>query len=133
MTQTLPSHTAHMRIAVLLAGLLSITACVSTQLAPTESLQAAEMAINNAEQSGVADYASAELSAAREKLTDARTAVRNEEMDSALQLADQARADAELATANAELAKAKEINNDMLKSITTLKQEMQRNTGGVSQ
>ena len=107
-----------------------IAGCSATPPAPDQALQAAELAIQNAERERVADYASPELGIARDKLTAARTAVAKEEMVSAKRLAEQARADAELATAKASAAKAQEVNAEMKKSINTLEQELQRNSGG---
>lgn len=112
-----------------LAGALAFGACASTPQPPTQALQAAESAIATAEQARVADYASAELTLAREKLTAARRAVRNDEMLQAEYLAEESRVHAELASARAEELKAKAINDEMQKSIDTLKQEMQRVTG----
>jgi hypothetical protein len=96
---------------------------------PTEALHAAEVAITNAEQARVADYASPELAEARTKLVAARDAVTHEDMLRAQRLAEQSRADAELASAKSEAVKAKAVNDEMKKSTDTLKQEMQRNTG----
>ncbi|MEX2352862.1 MAG: DUF4398 domain-containing protein [Gammaproteobacteria bacterium] len=112
-----------------MTGILLLAGCASTPQPPTRALQAAELAITTAEQARVADYASAELNQARTRLADARLAVQDEEMDTALYLAEQSRAGAELASARAELIKAKAVNDEMEKSIDTLKQEMQRNTG----
>lgn len=114
---------------VVLAGALVLGACASAPQPPTQTLQAAESAIATAEQARVADYASAELTLAREKLTAARGAVRNEEMLQAEYLAEESRVHAELASARAEEIKAKAVNDEMQKSIDTLKQEMQRVTG----
>lgn len=108
-----------------------LSACSSTPKAPDQALQAAELAIETAEQARVADYASPELGEAREKLTAARTAVAKEEMTTAARLAEQAQADAELATAKAEAAKAQAINDELGKNVNTLEQELQRNSGGV--
>lgn len=110
-------------------GLLALAACASVPQPPTEALQAAELAISNAEKARVADYASPELGAARENLSAARTAVQQEQMMLATRLAEQSQANAQLATAKAEAAKAKVVNDEMQKSIDTLKQEMQRNPG----
>jgi predicted S18 family serine protease len=110
------------------AGLL-LAACASVPQPPTADLQAAELAIANAERARVADYASVELGEAREKLTAARSAVQEEKMSRARSLAQQARVDAELASARAEVARAEVVNDEMQKSIDTLKQEMQRTTG----
>jgi hypothetical protein len=116
--------------ALAVSGVL-LTGCSSPPKAPDQALQAAELAIATAEQARVADYASPELGEARDKLTAARTAVAKEEMTTAARLAEQARADAELATAKAEAAKAQAINDELGKSVNTLEQELQRNSGGV--
>lgn len=116
--------------AAAVAGFLAISACATAPQPPSLALQAAESAIVNAERARVADYASAELRAAREKLTAARTAVRNEDMVKAGYLAEESRVHADLASARAEELKAKAVNDEMQKSIDTLKQEMQRTSGG---
>ena len=116
-------------VASALAGVMALAACSSTPKPPTEALQAAEQAIETAEQARVADYASPELGQAREKLTAARMAVQEEEMEQAQRLAEQSRADAELALARAQAAKANVVNDEMKKSTSTIKQEMQRNPG----
>lgn len=114
---------------VALSGAL-LAACSSPPKAPDQALQAAELAIANAEQARVADYASPELGEAREKLTAARAAVAKEEMLAAARLAEQSRVDAELATAKASAAKAQEVNDELHKNVNTLEQELQRNSGG---
>ncbi len=131
-----PSNAVHSRrwmgpaIATTLVVLLS--ACASVPPAPTQQLQAAELAISTAEQAGVADYASPELTEARDNLRAAQAAVAAEDMVGAQRLAERARLDAELATAKTNAVKAKTVNDEMRKSIDTLKQEMQRNTGARS-
>jgi len=117
-------------IAMAVAGVLALAACATPPQPPTQALQAAESAIANAEQSRVADYASAELTVAREKLAAARVATRNNEMAQAEYLAVESRTHAELAYAQAEEVKAKAVNDEMQKSIDTLKKEMERATGG---
>jgi hypothetical protein len=111
------------------AALLVLGACASVPQPPTEQLQAAELAIANAEKARVADYASPELGEARDNLAAARTAVEQEKMALASRLAESSQANAQLATAKAEAARAKVVNVEMQKSIDTLKQEMQRNPG----
>ena len=118
-----------LRLAPAFAALLLLGGCASTPQSPTSDLQAAEQAIASAERARVADYASVELSIARDKLAAARSAVQEEKMAHAQHLAQQARADAELASALAEVAKARVINEQMQKGTDTLKQEMQRKTG----
>jgi hypothetical protein len=107
---------------------LFLAACSSTP-PPTQQITAAEVSIGHAEQAQVADYASPELSAAREKLTAARAAVAKEDMKTAKRLAEQAALEADLATAKLNAAKAKTVNDEMLKSTSEIKQEMQRNPG----
>lgn len=118
-----------LRIATFGAVLLLLGACASAPLPPTQQLQAAEQAITNAEQTRVADFAAEDLNRAREKLTAANTAVQAEDMVHAAYLADEARVSAELASAKTEMLKARAVNEEMQKSIDTLKQEIQRNTG----
>lgn len=124
-----PGGHQRLRIAIPLVGVLTLVACMSKPLPPTEELQAAEQAIGHAEQARVADYASPELQEAREKLTAARNAIRKEDMTLAKRMAEQSRVEAELALAKAEAAKARVVNEEMKKGTRSLEQEMQRNTG----
>jgi hypothetical protein len=117
-------------LAAALAGFLALSGCATTPEPPTQALQAAESAIASAEQARVADYASAELRQAREKLAAARTSAREEDMVKARYLAEESRVHADLASAKAEEIKAKAVNDEMQKSIETLKQEMRRVSGG---
>lgn len=117
------------RLAGLLVGLLLLSACAAQAVPPNQALQAADSAISNAEQARVADYASPELGVARDKLAAAKAAVQREDMLLAERLADQSRVEAELALAKSQATKAKVVNDEMQKSINSLKQEMQRNTG----
>lgn len=116
-------------LATVMAGLLTIGGCASSPMPPSESLQAAEQAIKTAEEARVADYASLELSQARDKLAAAKAAVQQEDMDRAKRLAEEALVDAQLATAKTGEIKAKKVNVDMQESTKSLKQEMYRNTG----
>lgn len=113
----------------LIAAALGLAACASTPEPPTQQLQAAELAIANAERARVVDVASPELTAARDHLSAAKQAVANEDMTAALRLAERAQLDAQLATARAEATRAEAVNNEMRESTEALKQEMQRNTG----
>ncbi len=128
-TESKQSRGSWLRLVAVAAVFLMFAACASTPDAPDRELQAAEMAITNAEQARVADYASPELSDARENLSAARRAVEQEEMVLAKRLAQQSRVNAELALAKAEALKAEAINDEMQKSTDALKQEMQRNSG----
>jgi hypothetical protein len=112
-----------------LTGVLMLAACASTPPAPTASLQAAQLAISNAERTDAGRYASAELSEARTKLASADTAVKDQRMILAERFADESRAEAELASAKTADVKAKAVNDEMTRSTGTLVEEMQRSSG----
>jgi len=114
----------------------SLMACAAVPPAPTDAILAADTAIKNAEEARVADYASAELRSAREKVAAARTLVEKatqekdkKAMAQARSLADQARSDAELATAKAQEARSESVNKEMQKNNETLQNEIQRKSG----
>jgi len=127
------SQSAHvlrrgLRIAVP-AIFLVTAACASTPPIPSASLQAAQQSITNAERVEAGTHAAAELSEARVKLSSAQAAVDQKKMVAAGQLADEARAEADLAVAKTSLAKAKAVNADTERSNAALVEEMQRKTG----
>lgn len=121
--------TAALRLVGVCSGLLLLGACASSPESPSQALQAAEAAISSAEQARVADYAAPELGVARDKLQAAHSAAKLDELLLAEQLAEQSRVEAELALAKSQAARAKVVNDEMLQSTDSLKQEMQRNTG----
>jgi hypothetical protein len=109
--------------------LLSAMVCASTPPDPAPNLQAAQLAIANAERVDAASHAAAELGEARSKLASAQHAVDEKKLVVAARLADEARAEAELAAATSDLAKANAVNQDIKQSTATLIEEMQRKTG----
>ena len=121
---------SRLRIAGGLTGVLMLAAsCASTPPAPTASLQAAQLAISNAERADASRYAPAELSEARTKLASADTAVKEQRMIMAERFAEESRAEAELASARTAAVKAKAVNHEMTRSTDTLVEEMQRSSG----
>jgi hypothetical protein len=92
-------------------------------------MDAAKLAISNAERAEASRYASVELAEARTKLASADDAVLAKKMVTAEQLAEQSRTEAELASARTDATKAKLVNEDMSRSTGTLIDEMQRNAG----
>jgi hypothetical protein len=96
---------------------------------PTTNLQAAQLAIANAERVDAANFAGVELGEARGKLAAAQRAVEEKEMIEAQRFADEARAAAELAAAKSGAAKAMAVNKDIERSTATLIEEMQRKSG----
>lgn len=130
MNRTSDAHrSSRLRIAGGLTGVLMVAACASTPPAPTASLQAAQLAISNAERTDASRYASGELSEARSKLASADTAVKEQRMLLAERFADESRAEAELASAKTAEVKAKAVNDEMTRSTDTLVDEMQRSSG----
>jgi hypothetical protein len=111
-----------------IGGVLLLAACASTP-PPTLALSSAKQAIAVADQTRVADAASPELSEARDKLAAAQTAVQDKRMVEAERLALESRVDAELATAQVTASKDRAVNDEMIHSIETLSQEMQRKSG----
>ena len=120
---------SRVRIAAGLTGVLMLAACASTPPAPTASLQAAQLAISNAERTDASRYAPGELSEARTRLASADTAVREQRMIMAERVAEESRAEAELASAKTAAVKAKAVNDEMTRSTDTLVEEMQRSSG----
>jgi len=117
-----------LRTAAGLTGVLLLAACASTP-PPTASLQAAHQAISNAERAEAGHYAPAELGEARSKLASADTAVSEQKMTMAEQLADESRIEAQLASAKTAHVKAKAVNDETTRSTGTMIEEMQRKAG----
>ena len=117
-----------LRLALPCLAFIFVAGCASTPI-PEPNMQAAQLAIANAERVDAATHAAAELGEARAKLTFAQHAVDEKDMVMAGQFADQARASAELAAARSGAAKAIAVNQDMKQSTSTLVEEMERKTG----
>ncbi|HTN34244.1 MAG TPA: DUF4398 domain-containing protein [Marinobacter sp.] len=110
----------------LILSVLTLVACASAPLPPTESLSAAKTAIASAEQADARQHAGAELEEANRQLVEAEQAVADKRMVEADQLAKQARVAAELAIARTEAKKAASINREMDRGTEALDEEMQR-------
>ncbi|HMD74700.1 MAG TPA: DUF4398 domain-containing protein [Steroidobacteraceae bacterium] len=112
-----------------IAGTFLIAACAATPPAPTAALDAAHLAITNAERADAGHYASNELAEARIKLDSANSAVTDKQMTSAERLANESRTEAELASARTTEIKAKAVNAEMQRGTGTLIEEMDRHAG----
>ena len=115
--------------AIALGGALLFTACASNPTDPTVAISSATQAIAAADRARIADTSAPELNEAREKLTAAQNAAREENMVVAERLAIESRVDAELATAKAQAAKEKAVNDEIKRSTETLAAEMRRSSG----
>jgi hypothetical protein len=114
-------------IAAGVAGILMLTgACASAPLAPDSALDAAKVAISNADRAGAGQYANAELAEARTRLTLADNAVKDEDMVVAERFARESQVQAELASARTEAAKAAAVNQEMARGTEAMTEEMQR-------
>jgi multidrug efflux pump subunit AcrA (membrane-fusion protein) len=113
-------------LSILAVGLMLLSACASTPMAPTASLTEAREAIARAEQSDGRQYASSELDDAKQKLEMAERAVDQQDMAEAERLAREAQVTAELAAARAAAAKAAEVNRQMERDAEALTEEMRR-------
>jgi predicted nucleic acid-binding Zn-ribbon protein len=78
---------------------------------------------------GSSEYASLDLKTARDKIDQAKTAMRSKDKDyvAAGRLLEEAQVDAELAEAKSKTAKSQKVVAELKKSITTLRDEIQRN------
>jgi alpha-beta hydrolase superfamily lysophospholipase len=123
------TRSARRRLRMTLPVLLLCGSAFAGTPIPTTNLQAAQQAIANAERVEAPTFAAVELGEARSKLAAAQQAVSEKEMVAAAQLADEARAAAELAAARTSAAKANAVNADIKRSTATLVEEMQRKTG----
>lgn len=125
MKQSQPTLPRYWMTAAALASVLALGACASSKGAPpVADLAAARSAITQAESAGAPQAAPVELLAAREKLSRAEAAVREEKFDQARRLAVQAGADAELAERKTRAAKAQNNAKEMVKSNAVLEQEI---------
>jgi uncharacterized membrane protein YeaQ/YmgE (transglycosylase-associated protein family) len=101
-------------------------ACASTPEAPDSALDAAKVAISNAEKAEAGQFASAELGEARDKLASANSALQEENMITAERFAQESRVQAELASARTAAAKAAAVNKELERGADALTEEMQR-------
>jgi uncharacterized protein DUF4398 len=117
---------AAFRMAGLAGMLMLVAACASAPPAPDSALDAAKVAISNAEKADASHYAGAELGEARQKLASADKAVLDESMIQAERFAHESRVQAELASARTEAAKAAAVNKEMERGAVALTEEMER-------
>jgi hypothetical protein len=124
-----PARLARRRLRIAVPALIMFAAACASTPPPSSNLQAAQQAIANAERVDASTHAGVELGEARGKLAAAQHEVDLKNMVAGAQLADEARAEAELAAAKTGAAKAHAMNEDLKHSTSTLIDEMQRKTG----
>ncbi|MBV8465187.1 MAG: DUF4398 domain-containing protein [Burkholderiales bacterium] len=107
------------------AGAFGLAAC-STVPAPTQQMGVAKSAIEQAQHVGAAQYASAELLVATDKMARADTAAHAEKYVQARRLAEEVEVDAQLAQVTATSTKSAAAVHELNKSTQDLRQEIER-------
>jgi chromosome segregation ATPase len=113
-------------MALTIAALSLLAACAGQTEQSMEAIARADASIEQAEQSGARELASANLDAAKDKYSKAEVAVEKGDTVLAQRLAEEAELDAELAAATARTDKAEKAVEELHRSIETLRQEIAR-------
>ena len=109
----------------LVCGTLGLGGC-STAQPPTAIVSQAELAVQHAGQSKASEYASRELTLARQKFDSAKHAMNAKRYEEARQLAEQALVDAQLAEIKAEAESVKQTAQELRKAIESVRTEAER-------
>ncbi len=114
--------------AVLCAGALLLAAgCGSLMTPATADVAVSRAAVENASDAGAAQFAPAELEAARNKMARANQALLDKDYQLATDLALQAQADARLAQGKANSGKAQKAADALQDDIRILREALERN------
>ena len=108
------------------AAIVLSAGCSSLKTPATVDVAASKAAVDNARDAGGAEFAPAEMNAAREKMALANKAMADKDYKLALNLANQAQADAKLAQAKANSAKAQAVANTLQEDIRVMREELDR-------
>lgn len=109
-------------------SLIAAAGCSSLETPATTNVAVTNAAVESAVAAGGSQFAPVEMNAARSKLALAREAFARKDYSLAINLADQARADAKLAQAKAQASKARAAANLLEDDIQILRNEIKRNT-----
>lgn len=114
-------------LALLSAAALALTVgCTSLKTPATADVAVSNAAVANAASAGGAQYAPLEMTAAREKLALANKAMLAKDYKLAIELANQAQADAKLAQSKASSVKAQAAADVLQDDIRVLREELGR-------
>ncbi len=114
--------------AALVGVALALTAgCSSLKPPATADVAVSKAAVDNAAGAGGAEFAPAEMMAARDKMALANKAMAAKDYKLAINLAAQAQADATLARSKANSAKAQTAADALQDDIRVLREELERN------
>jgi hypothetical protein len=123
---TIPSRRATWLALLGAAALILSAGCSSMRTPATAQVAVSQAAVDNAGQAGGGEFAPAEMTAAREKLAMANRALADKDYKLAMNLADQAQADAKLAQGKADSTKAQMAANALQDDIRVLREELAR-------
>jgi hypothetical protein len=112
--------------------LVFVASCAGSPERPVMELTRAKTLIDQAEKTGAPRFAAAELERARNKVAAAESAASNGEQETARSLATEAALDAEYAAALASAAEAKQAEEEIQKSVESLRDEAARRPDGSS-
>lgn len=101
-------------------------ACSSLKTPATADVAVSKAAVENATGAGAAEFAPAEMRSAREKIALANKAMAAKDYKLAIDLANQAQADAKLAQGKASSAKAQMASDALQDDIRVLREELDR-------
>lgn len=107
----------------ILVAAASLAGCASSASPPREELAAAELAVQQVEESAASEYAPDDARKARNKLEAAQDAMQREDYITARRLAEQALVDARLADVREDAARSGEILAQSQESIDALERE----------
>lgn len=110
----------------LMAVTALVAGCAGQPERPVAQLTRAATLIEQAERTGAARFAAADIEQARGKLGRAEAAAEEGNQEAALRLAKEAAVDAELAQARASAAEAKQAEEELRRSLQTLREEAGR-------
>lgn len=108
------------------AALVLAVGCSSLKTPATADVAVSNAAVANASGAGGAQYAPLEMTAAREKLALANKAMLDKDYKLAIELANQAQADAKLAQSKASSIKAQAAADVLQDDIRVLREELDR-------
>ncbi|MDP9199080.1 MAG: DUF4398 domain-containing protein [Pseudomonadota bacterium] len=110
--------------------LVVVASCAGSPERPVMELTRAKTLIDQAEKTGAPRFAAAELERARNKVAAAESAAANGEQETARRLATEAALDAEYAAALASAGEAKQAEEEIQKSVESLRDEAARRPDG---
>ncbi|MFZ6748184.1 DUF4398 domain-containing protein [Undibacterium sp. Ren11W] len=101
-------------------------ACTSMKVPANADVAVSKAAVDNAATAGGAEFAPMEMTSAREKMASANIALTKKDYKLAIDLANQAQADAKLAQSKATSAKAQAAADALQEDIGVLREELNR-------